>query len=99
MTVARPDPPIRLAVEDASQVPLARSVATRAAARAGLSPAEGETVALVTTELAENLHRHAVGGELLVLPGRGQPDVGRPGGAPRPGLWVVAVDRGPGVAR
>ncbi len=98
MTGRQPDPPLRLPVEDASQVPLARSLAVRAAARAGLTPAEGETVALVTTELAENLHRHAVGGELLVLPGRGQPDVGRPGRV-RPALWVVATDRGPGVDR
>ena len=64
--------------------------ASHVAARVGLSPQAVHAVELVATELAENLHRHAIGGELLVLP----PDVH---GATDQ-LRLVAVDRGPGVA-
>ena len=95
-----PDPddaPSRLPVDDSSQVPLARALATRAAVRAGLAPARVEVVALVATELAENLHRHAVGGELVLVPPPAQGAATRAAGAGD--LWVLAVDRGPGVAR
>ena len=72
-------------VHDSSQVPVARAAAVGAALEAGLSPATCDTVALVATELAENLHRHGVGGELWLLRDRAR-------------LTLLAVDRGPGVA-
>lgn len=87
--------PSRVPVEDPSQVPLARALAVRAAGLAGLSPQEVDAVALVATELAENLHRHAVGGELVLVPRRAQPAARDEA----PGLWVLALDRGPGVER
>jgi len=81
----------RRPVQDSSQVPGARAAAVEAALEAGLSPATCDTAALVATELAENLHRHGVDGELWLL----QEPVG---GDRPPGLTLLAVDRGPGVA-
>jgi anti-sigma regulatory factor (Ser/Thr protein kinase) len=71
-------------VEDASQVAVARGAAVEAASRAGLSGPVRDTAALVATELAQNLHRHAVGGQLWLMaePGR---------------VTLIAVDVGPGV--
>ncbi len=85
-----PVPPERIAVSDAHQITSARVAATQIAGRLGLPRATVQAVDLVTAELAGNLHRHATGGEVLVLP----PD---PRGATDQ-LRVVAVDRGPGVA-
>jgi len=78
-------------VQDSSQVPSARAVAVEAALESGLSPATCDTTALVASELAENLHRHAVDGELWLLREPAHGDVA-------PGLTLLAVDRGPGVA-
>ncbi len=90
MTTGRiPLPPERVQVSDAGQVTAARVTASHVAHRVGLSEQAVHTVELVAAELAENLHRHATGGELLVLP----PDVH---GATDQ-LRIVAVDRGPGV--
>ena len=72
-----------------SQVPVARAAAVEAAWAAGLAPATCDTVALVATELAENLHRHAVEGELWLLP--------EPAADAQGQLTLLAVDRGPGV--
>lgn len=82
-----PDPR-RVEVTDASLVPAARRAATEHAAACGLPQQVRDQVALAATELAENLHRHAVGGELLLL------SADEPGG-----LDLLALDRGPGVAR
>ncbi len=60
----------------------------RVARESGLPTRMLDEVALVATELAANLHRHARGGELLVLP----PRTGSGGR-----VAVVALDRGPGV--
>ncbi|MHA3701536.1 SpoIIE family protein phosphatase [Jatrophihabitans sp. YIM 134969] len=79
--------PSRHPVEDASQVRAAVDDATAAARDAGFGPAAVDRITLVVKELAENLHRHAVGGELLVLPPVAADNA----------LVVVAVDRGPGV--
>jgi len=87
VTVLPDRAPLRLAVEDVSQVPVARAAAVRAARSAGLPVGTADRVALAATELAENLHRHATGGELLVLPADAAAAV-----------TLVALDRGPGVA-
>ncbi|MGZ4592226.1 MAG: SpoIIE family protein phosphatase [Actinomycetes bacterium] len=79
----------RRPVHGSSQVPVARAAAVEAAWAVGLTAATCDTVALVATELAENLHRHAVDGELWLLP---EPAAGADGK-----LTVLAIDRGPGV--
>lgn len=84
-----PPPPVRLPVTDASLVPVARRAAHDQARACGLRGPLLDQVALAVTELAENLHRHAEGGELWFLADQ------ETGGA----LLVLAVDRGPGVAR
>ncbi|WP_375483163.1 SpoIIE family protein phosphatase [uncultured Jatrophihabitans sp.] len=80
----------RTPVLDSSQVSPARAMVGRVAQRCGFDQRRVDRMALVATELAENLHRHAEQGELLVLPSH-------VGGATR--LSIMAIDRGPGVAR
>jgi anti-sigma regulatory factor (Ser/Thr protein kinase) len=67
----------------------ARRAAVRLAAALGFSETEQGTAALITTEAATNLARHARDGELIL---RSLHPV--EGG----GLEVLAVDRGPGMA-
>jgi anti-sigma regulatory factor (Ser/Thr protein kinase) len=67
----------------------ARRAAVTLAGRVGASETEVGKVALVATELATNLVRHAGGGEMLVRP------LARPGEA---GIEIVVLDRGPGMA-
>ena len=79
---------ISLIVNDESQVAEARREASAVARRQGLNEVDAGRVALVTTELATNLVKHARGGEILVGPydegGRG-------------GVLLLALDRGPGM--
>ncbi len=82
--------PLRTPVGDASQVASARDLAADLARQWGCPGQQVSQIELVATELAQNLHRHAVGGELLVLP----PELHLPG---EPELTLLAVDRGPGV--
>ncbi|WP_405632017.1 SpoIIE family protein phosphatase [Streptomyces sp. NBC_00016] len=80
-------------VHDSTRVRDARVAAEGAAALAGLDRSRTADAALVATELATNLLKHARGGQLLVEA------VTPPGG--RPGSLVVqvaAVDHGPGMA-
>lgn len=75
-------------VSEASQVGEAR----RAAARLAQGPSFDETacgrIAIVVTELAGNLARHAVGGQLLLAPvSIGEHDY----------FDILAIDRGPGM--
>jgi anti-sigma regulatory factor (Ser/Thr protein kinase) len=58
------------------------------AARAGYNETEAGRVAIVVTELAQNLIRHGGGGEILAAA-----DPLRPAG-----LEIMALDRGPGMA-
>lgn len=74
-----------VAVTEQSQVSEARREALGVARNAGLAEHDAERVALVATELATNLVRHAVDGELLVsLPASG-------------GVQVMSIDAGPGM--
>jgi anti-sigma regulatory factor (Ser/Thr protein kinase) len=79
---------ISLIVNDESQVSEARREASAVAKRQGLNEIDAGRVALVTTELATNLLKHARGGEILVDPyeegGRG-------------GILLLALDKGPGM--
>jgi anti-sigma regulatory factor (Ser/Thr protein kinase) len=77
-----------LSIDDAGSVGTARRAATGIAAGVGLPEERTADLAIVVTELASNLHRHAVEGTLLVRAVRR---------ADRPGVQIVAVDKGPGI--
>lgn len=75
-------------ISDRSQIAEVRRHAREMASQIGLADIEAERAALIATESATNLERHATGGEILLIP--------RP--HPRsPALDLVAVDRGPGI--
>jgi anti-sigma regulatory factor (Ser/Thr protein kinase) len=76
-------------VTESSQVGEARRRASDLAESTGFDAPGAARVALVASELASNLAKHAREGELLVRP------VGRAGVS---GLELLAVDRGPGMA-
>jgi serine/threonine-protein kinase RsbT len=79
----------------------ARREARRLAAALGFGRADAEEVALAVSELAMNLHRYAVGGEIVLrpiwedAPTAGMAVRGRVG---RRGLEIVSLDAGPGIA-
>lgn len=80
---------IVLAITDASMVGEARRAASGLAKRLGFDESAQGRVAIVATEAASNLHRHAQSGELIVCAveqGEAQ------------GVELLAVDRGPGMA-
>ncbi len=76
-------------VEDVSQIAQARRLATQAAAAADLGAELQGRVALVVTEMASNLLKHAVRG--IIAFGPFADSTGR-------GLDVVALDKGKGIA-
>jgi len=78
-----------LSIEDVGSVGSARRAATGIAAVVGMPEERTADLAIVVTELASNLHRHAVGGMLLVRAVRR---------AGRIGVQIVAVDKGPGIS-
>ncbi len=77
------------AIVDTTSVGEARRAALWLAARIGFSEARGGQLALVVTELATNLARHARKGEILLRP------LDSP--SERPGIEVLAIDAGPGI--
>jgi len=79
----------RIAVEDESQVGEARRSVADACKRFGANETEAGQAAIVTTELAGNLIRHAGGGEILLQ------EYPR---APKFRLELTALDNGPGIA-
>ncbi|MBE4737436.1 MULTISPECIES: ATP-binding SpoIIE family protein phosphatase [Streptomyces] len=82
-------------VHDSTRVRDARVAAEAAAARAGLDAGRAAGCALVATELATNLLKHA-GGGLILLDVVSRPDPDRADGA-APMVQIVAIDHGPGV--
>jgi anti-sigma regulatory factor (Ser/Thr protein kinase) len=76
-------------VQDQSQVAEARRRTAAVAERFGLRDADAGRVALVATELATNLLKHASGGEILA--GTYEDNTGS-------GVEVLALDRGPGMS-
>jgi anti-sigma regulatory factor (Ser/Thr protein kinase) len=80
---------ISLIVSDESQVAEARRETTAIARRQGFEEVDSGRVALVATELATNLVKHASGGEILV-------GIDEEGG--RGGVQIVALDKGRGMA-
>lgn len=82
-------------VRDSTRVRDARVAAENAAALAGLDERRTAAAALVATELATNLLKHAEGGEVLI-------DVVDPPVLPKDGagfrvVQIVAIDHGPGI--
>jgi anti-sigma regulatory factor (Ser/Thr protein kinase) len=80
---------LALAVTEASQTGEARRRVARLAATLGFDETEAGKVAIVVTEVASNLVKHARGGHLLVRPLGDKSD---------PGLEILALDSGPGIA-
>ena len=79
---------ISISMSDRSQTADARRRARETALDLGLGEAAAERAALIATEAATNLERHAVSGEILLIP---HPD-------PQfPALDLVSVDHGPGI--
>lgn len=76
-----------LAVEDSSQVGHARRAVVQLATGYGFSEADVGRAALLATELASNILKHAARGALHVRAVQGRGAVG---------IEIVAVDRGPG---
>lgn len=81
--------PIVLAVNDATMAGEARRAATAIAGRLGFDETGRGKVAIVATEAATNLHKHARGGE-IVIQGLEHGDL--------VGVDILALDRGPGMA-
>lgn len=81
---------LRIEVTEPSQVGAARRAAVALAAHAGLGEADQARVALVATEAATNLVKHAREGQILARPAteRGVP-----------AIELLAIDRGGGLAR
>ncbi|MFF7446584.1 MULTISPECIES: SpoIIE family protein phosphatase [unclassified Streptomyces] len=82
-------------VQDTTRVRDARVAAEHAATLAGLDEARTAAAALVTTELATNLVKHARGGRLLidVVPEPEPVDAD----APAQLVQIAAIDHGPGI--
>ncbi|MES2524501.1 MAG: ATP-binding SpoIIE family protein phosphatase [Gemmatimonadota bacterium] len=78
-----------MSVTDLSQVGEARRAAGTLAADAGLDESERGTLAVIVTELATNLARHANQGVLALRV------IGGPGAC---GIEALAIDKGPGIS-
>ncbi|NDZ70780.1 phosphatase, partial [Streptomyces sp. SID10362] len=83
-------------VHDSTRVRDARVAAEHAAALAGLDEQRTSTAALVATELATNLLKHAGGGQVLI--DVVAPPVLAAGRESTPRVQIAAVDHGPGIA-
>lgn len=78
---------LQVRVDDLSGVSEARRVVRMVSAELGLSEIDTERAAIVATEAGTNLVKHAQGGLVIVRPD-----------SLRPGVAIVVVDRGPGMA-
>lgn len=80
---------LALPVEDASRIGEARREAATLARRLDFSEQDESRVALVATELATNLHRHATGDRWFMARALRLPD--------GPEVELIALDGGPGI--
>jgi anti-sigma regulatory factor (Ser/Thr protein kinase) len=78
-----------LGVEDASAVSACRNAVLTLASRLEFPSARADQLALAVTEAASNLHKHAQAGSLLLRVNRDET---------APGIELVTIDAGPGVA-
>ncbi|MFJ4569447.1 SpoIIE family protein phosphatase [Streptomyces caelestis] len=83
-------------VRDSTRVRDARVAAEGAAALAGLDERRTAAAALVATELATNLLKHAEGGQVLI--DVVAPPAPREGGTESRVVQIAAIDHGPGIA-
>jgi anti-sigma regulatory factor (Ser/Thr protein kinase) len=81
--------PTVIPVEDASRVAEVRRNATAIAIQEGLDETAVANSAIVASELATNLVKYAQKGEIHLLPLSGRSS---------PGLEILSIDRGPGIA-
>jgi anti-sigma regulatory factor (Ser/Thr protein kinase) len=79
----------RVTLTEVSQVAVARRVAIEMAHRLGLSESEVGALALVVTEAGTNLVKHAQAGQMLLR---------ALGAAEGPGVELLTLDTGPGMA-
>ena len=85
-------------VSEPSQVGDARRTASRLAEQSGMGATASGKLGIVVTELANNLVRHAKGGDVL-LRWTDEPECGSGDGAGAgAAIETLAVDRGPGMA-
>jgi anti-sigma regulatory factor (Ser/Thr protein kinase) len=83
---------LRIAVEESSQISEARRAARKCALDQGFTEVQSEQVAIVVTEAATNILKHAGRGAILVnrnLGGHGQSE---------DGIEILALDSGAGIA-
>jgi anti-sigma regulatory factor (Ser/Thr protein kinase) len=83
-------------IADASSVAFARRGASEAAQKCALNETDVGRLALIVTEAATNILKHAQHGEVLVRELPPPRDGGAPGASG--GVEVLAIDRGPGIA-
>jgi len=81
---------LTLSITEPSQVAESRRLASELARCLGFQEPELSKNALLVTEVATNLIKHAHGGELLLSSLRGERG---------PGIEILALDQGPGMAR
>ena len=84
-------PTTSITVEEQSQVAEARRVARSRAESLGFDETKAEHVAIVATEAATNILKHAGRGEILVN------TIPMTDGQAEPGLEILALDRGRGI--
>jgi len=82
---------VALQINDASQVGEARRTANQCGVLGGFSDVDANRLALVVSEAASNLVKHAQGGEILVQSIQGNDE------ANVDGFEVIVLDRGPGM--
>jgi len=87
--MTRPHAQVAYVISEATQIGQVRRAATLLAREQGLDETDAGRLALVATEAASNVLKHARGGELLLRPLR-QDD--------NRGVELLALDRGPGMA-
>jgi anti-sigma regulatory factor (Ser/Thr protein kinase) len=82
-------PPIIIPVDDVTRVAEARRLAVESAESEGLGERASGELAIITTEIATNLLKHAKSGEIHIT---------RLSGTAEPGVEILAIDRGPGMS-
>ena len=82
------EPHKAVAVSDPSQIGAARRTATSIAAALGLGPADTGKLAIIATEVASNIIKHAKTGQMLISP------LASRGAA---GVEILGLDKGPGM--
>lgn len=78
-----------LMIDDPSRVAESRRIATKVAEREGMPPDAASNAAIVASELASNLWKHAQRGELHIAPLSARREAG---------IEILSLDRGPGIA-